>query len=206
MTPPHTPSTAPLAPAEGPVADPAQRALAELLAAVAALLPPGMIEALAAAAADVVAETQQLAMRAAESEAARKRERDDEIAALRAAARAAEAAHDNERAARLAAEDAARNLQARNDALRGAVADIGARTAMILAADLETPAAAQAPGDRDDNDADGGERSAAPAIPQSGEDGQPLCRRDPPCAAAAVGGPSDRIDDRAPRPGATAPQ
>ena len=131
MTPPHTPS--PVALAEGAAADPAQRALLELLAAVAALLPPGMIEALAAAAASVSAETQQLNAREAEAAAAQERERDNEMEALRAATRAAKTARDSERAARIVAEDAVRVLRARNAGLRSAVADIGARAATILA-------------------------------------------------------------------------
>ena len=175
MTPPHTPS--PLALAEDAAADPAQRALLELLAAVAALLPQGMLPALAAAAAGFVAETQRLNAREAEAEAARERERDDEIAALRAAARAVEDARDSERAARIAAEDAVRILRSRNESLRRAVADIGACAATILAADAETPAAAQAPDDADDTD--GRERRVAPVAPQCGEDGQPVFRRDP---------------------------
>jgi len=202
MTPPHTPS--PVALADGAVADTAQRALVDLVATIAALLPPGMLQALAAAAANVVAETQRLNARAAEAAAVCERERGDEIAALRAAARAAETVRDSERAARLAAEDAARILRSRNESLRRAVADIGARAATILAADTETPAAAQAPDDADDTD--GRERRVAPVAPQCGEDGQPVFRRDPPCEAAAVDGPRTRIGDRAPRPEPTAPQ
>jgi len=175
MTPPHTPS--PVALADGAVADTAQRALVDLVATIAALLPPGMLQALAAAAANVVAETQRLNARAAEAAAVCERERVDEITALRAAKRAAETVRDSERAARLAAEDAARILRSRNESLRRAVADIGARAATILAADTETPAAAQAPWEGDD--AVGRERRVAPVAPQCGEDGQPNFRRDP---------------------------
>ena len=202
MTPPHTPS--PVALADGAVADTAQRALVDLVATIAALLPPGMLQALAAAAANVVAETQRLNARAAEAAAVCERERVDEITALRAAKRAAETVRDSERAERLAAEDAARILRSRNETLRRAVADIGARAELILASDAETPAAAQA--QADGADADGRERRVAPVAPQCGEDGQPVFRRDPPCEAAAVDGPRTRIGDRAPRPEPTAPQ
>ncbi len=201
---PQTPS--PLALIDGAIADPAQRALTKFLAIMAALFPPGILEALAAAAAGVVAETQQLAMRAAESEAARERERDNEIATLRVAAQDAEAARDNERAARLAAEDAVRVLQARNAGLRRAVADIGARAEMVLASDAETPAAAQAQADDGGRDADVGERPSPSAIPKCGNDRKQVCHRDPPFEAAAVDGPGDRIGGRTPRPEATAPQ
>ena len=206
MTPSRTPSPNTLAPVEGAIAAPTQRALLELVAAIAALMPPGMIDALAAAAASVSAETQQLNAREAEAAAARERERDNEMEALRAATRAAKTARDSERAARIVAEDAVRVLRARNAGLRSAVADIGARAATILASDAETPAAAQAPGDSDGQDADGRGRPAAPAEPQCGEDRQPVCRRDPPSEAAAVAGRRDRIGDREPRPRATAPQ
>ena len=204
MTPPHIPSPETGAPAEGAVGDPAQRALVDLVAAIAALLPPGMLQALAAAAANVVAETQQLAARATEAATVCERERANEMDALRATARDAEAARASERVARLAAEDAARILRSRNETLRHAVADIGARAELILASDAETPAAAQA--QADGADADGRERRVAPVAPQCGEDGQPVFRRDPPCEAAAVDGPRTRIGDRAPRPEPTAPQ
>ena len=92
MTPPHIPSPETGAPAEGAVGDPAQRALVDLVAAIAALLPPGMLQALAAAAANVVAETQQLAARATEAATVCERERANEMDALRATARDAEAA------------------------------------------------------------------------------------------------------------------
>jgi len=204
MTPPRAPSPNTLAPVEGAVADTTQRALLDLVAAIAALMPPGMLSALAAAAAGVVAETQRMEACAAEAATAQDRERNDEIVELRAAAKTAEAARDSERAARLAAEDAVRVLRARYMGLRRVIADIGARAATILAADAETPAAAQAPDDADDTD--GRERRVAPVAPQCGEDGQPVFRRDPPCEAAAVDGPRTRIGDRAPRPEPTAPQ
>jgi len=204
MTPPRAPSPNTLAPVEGAVADTTQRALLDLVAAIAALMPPGMLSALAAAAAGVVAETQRMEACAAEAATAQDRERNNEIVELRAAAKTAEAARDSERAARLAAEDAVRVLRARYMGLRRVIADIGARAATILAADAETPAAAQAPDDADDTD--GRERRVAPVAPQCGEDGQPVFRRDPPCEAAAVDGPRTRIGDRAPRPEPTAPQ
>ena len=207
MTPPRAPSPNTLAPVEGAVADTTQRALLDLVAAIAALMPPGMLSALAAAAAGVVAETQRMEACAAEAATAQDRERNDEIVELRAAAKTAEAARDSERAARLAAEDAVRVLRARYMGLRRVIADIGARAATILAADAETPAAAQAPDDDDDgNDADGRERPAPPAMPQSGEDEEPVCRRDPPSGAAAVARRRDRFGDRAPHSGAPAPQ
>ena len=204
MTPPRAPSPNTLAPVEGAVADTTQRALLDLVAAIAALMPPGMLSALAAAAAGVVAETQRMEACAAEAATAQDRERNDEIVELRAAAKTAEAARDSERAARLAAEDAVRVLRARYMGLRRVIADIGARAATILAADAETPAAAQAPDDADDTD--GRERRVAPVAPQCGEDGRSVFRRDPPCEAAAVDGPRTRIGDRAPRPEPTAPQ
>ena len=204
MTPPRAPSPNTLAPVEGAVADTTQRALLDLVAAIAALMPPGMLSALAAAAAGVVAETQRMEACAAEAATAQDRERNYEIVELRAAAKTAEAVRDSERAARLAAEDAVRVLRARYMGLRRVIADIGARAATILAADAETPAAAQAPDDADDTD--GRERRVAPVAPQCGEDGQPVFRRDPPCEAAAVDGPRTRIGDRAPRPEPTAPQ
>jgi len=201
---PHTPSTAPAAPAEGAVADTAQRALVDLVATIAALLPPGMLQALAAAAANVVAETQRLNARAAEAAAVCERERVDEITALRAAKRAAETVRDSERAARLAAEDAARVLRSRNAILRGAVADIGARAELLLAEDAETPEAAQAQADGDDADASVSPSAADRRDPAN--DRKPVCRRDPHSGAAAVDGRRDRDVDRAPRPEATAPQ
>jgi len=124
MTPPRAPSPNTLAPVEGAVADTTQRALLDLVAAIAALMPPGMLSALAAAAAGVVAETQRMEACAAEAATAQDRERNDEIVELRAAAKTAEAARDSERAARLAAEDAVRVLRARYMGLRRVIADI----------------------------------------------------------------------------------
>ena len=124
MTPPRAPSPNTLAPVEGAVADTTQRALLDLVAAIAALMPPGMLSALAAAAAGVVAETQRMEACAAEAATAQDRERNDEIVELRAAAKTAEAVRDSERAARLAAEDAVRVLRARYMGLRRVIADI----------------------------------------------------------------------------------
>jgi len=196
---PHTPSPSPVA-----VADPAQSALLELLSAVAALLPPKTIKALAAAAAGVVAEGRQLAARAAEAAAVRERERDDEVAALRVAAQAAEAALDSARAVRIASEDAVRGLLARNARFRRAVADIGARTAIILSADANVDDH-EHPADDSCRAAEASENPAADR-PDPGEGPKSAFRRTANCGAAALGGRSGATGDRAPRPEPSAPQ
>ena len=204
MTPPHIPSPETGAPAEGAVGDPAQRALVDLVAAIAALLPPGMLQALAAAAANVVAETQQLAARATEAATVCERERANEMDALRATARDAEAARASERVARLAAEDAARILRSRNETLRRAVADIGARTAIILSADANVDDH-EHPADDSCRAAEASENPAADR-PDPGEGPKSAFRRTANCGAAALGGRSGATGDRAPRPEPSAPQ
>lgn len=157
MTPPHAQTTAGAIEATEGIAvtaDPARSPLIELMASLAAMLPPGALEALASAASGLAVETER--RRAAEAAAIveKDRERDAEIETSRAAAEvalakaaAAEAALDQERIARRAADDAARGLQARVERLRVAVMELGAQSARIVAADTEWQTSSAPPAD-----------------------------------------------------------
>jgi len=158
MTPPHAKTIAAEAieATEGiaVTVDPARSPLIELMESLAAMLPPGALEALASAASGLAVETER--RRAAEAAAMveKDRERDAEIKTSRAAAEvalakaaAAEAALDEERIARRAADDVARGLQARVERLRNALTELGAQAARIVAADTEWQAPAAMPAD-----------------------------------------------------------